>query len=386
MDRKWKSGAAVSPPALDNNSDGYATGGNPGTGTPATKPGAHWYHMVTEELLAFIAAAGVAFDKTVITQLRDAAVLLFDSQGIDPGGRLTLTTGVPVTTSDVSGATTIRYTPYKHDRVKLYDGNRWKWYTFTELSQTLADNTKSPAAAIANSNYDMFVWDDAGTLRCTRGRRWNEGAVAGSDTARGTGAGSTELEFFGGRWVNRFDITNGPLARRGLYVGTIRADGSSQANDTAARRHVWNTYNRVRRVLQATLEASANWTYTTATYRQANNNVLNQLDMVRGLNEDCVMAEVQAAVSNSNALNARVAIGLNSTTSFVPGCLSPFNNTGAGVVAHSTASWTGLPGLGRHVLTWIEISIATAGTTTWYGDAGSPGICGQSGINGSTFA
>src|SRR5687768_14049388 len=36
---------------------------------------------------------------------------------MDPGGRLTLTTGVPVTTSDVSGATTVYYVPYKHDKV-----------------------------------------------------------------------------------------------------------------------------------------------------------------------------------------------------------------------------------------------------------------------------
>lgn len=73
MDRKWKSGASVTPPlATDNASDGYATAGNPGTGTPATKPGPYWYHQITEELLAILAAAGVTPDKTVLTQLRDA--------------------------------------------------------------------------------------------------------------------------------------------------------------------------------------------------------------------------------------------------------------------------------------------------------------------------
>jgi|CXWL01.1.fsa_nt_gi hypothetical protein len=72
MDRKWKSGAAVAPPALDNASDGYATAGDPGSGTPATKPGPHWYHMVTEEILSVLAAAAIAADKAVVTQLRDA--------------------------------------------------------------------------------------------------------------------------------------------------------------------------------------------------------------------------------------------------------------------------------------------------------------------------
>lgn len=88
MDRKWKSGAAAAPPALDNASDGYATGGNPGGGVPATKPGAHWYHMITEELLAVINAAGIAFDKTDLTQLRDAILLLISAGSFVSGTRM----------------------------------------------------------------------------------------------------------------------------------------------------------------------------------------------------------------------------------------------------------------------------------------------------------
>lgn len=72
MDRYFKSGAAGAAPALDNASNGYATNGNPGGGVPATVPGAHWYHMITEELLAVIADAAIAFDKTNVTQVRDA--------------------------------------------------------------------------------------------------------------------------------------------------------------------------------------------------------------------------------------------------------------------------------------------------------------------------
>jgi hypothetical protein len=40
-----------------------------------------------------------------------------------PGGRLTLTSGTPVTTNDVTGATTIYYVPHNHDQVPLYDGS-----------------------------------------------------------------------------------------------------------------------------------------------------------------------------------------------------------------------------------------------------------------------
>jgi hypothetical protein len=100
MDHKWKSGAAVSPPTLDNASDGYATGGNPGTGTLATKPGAHWYHMTTEELLSVIIAADINPDKTDVTQLLASMQVMFD-------GGAALNGKVVVTASAVSHTWTI---------------------------------------------------------------------------------------------------------------------------------------------------------------------------------------------------------------------------------------------------------------------------------------
>lgn len=73
MDRKWKSGASGSPPSSsENSSDGYATGGNPGAGIAATKPGPWMWHSIVEEVLAVIAAGSVTLDKTVLTQMRDA--------------------------------------------------------------------------------------------------------------------------------------------------------------------------------------------------------------------------------------------------------------------------------------------------------------------------
>lgn len=73
MDRAFSSGAAGSPPSAPASpSVGYATSGNPSTATPATKPGAYWYHMITEELLAIIAAAGITNDKATLTQVASA--------------------------------------------------------------------------------------------------------------------------------------------------------------------------------------------------------------------------------------------------------------------------------------------------------------------------
>lgn len=82
MDRKHRSGAAGSPPSsADNASSGYPTNGNPGTGTPATVPGAWLFHMLIEEIMSVIEAAGITPDKTNVGQLLAA----LQSQGLFTG-------------------------------------------------------------------------------------------------------------------------------------------------------------------------------------------------------------------------------------------------------------------------------------------------------------
>jgi hypothetical protein len=299
-------------------------------------------------------------------------------QRSQPGGRLTLTTAVPVTTSDVSGATTVYYSPYKSNIVELYDGAKWVPKTFTEMSQTTSDTTKSPAAVANSSNYDVFVWSDSGTLRATRGPAWS------SDTARGAGAGTTELEQFEGRYVNKVAITNGPAARRGLYVGTIRSDGSAQINDTNVQRHVWNNHNRVQRAMRV-IEGTDSWTYSTATYRQANGSAANQLDIVIGLSEDAVSADVLAIGSNSGATVRGLFVGVGiDSTSVNSGTLNiPAQCTNT-VTGAPRSRYQGFPGIGRHTIVWLERAEGTD-TQTWFGDNGDTTLR-QTGIFGQVMA
>lgn len=79
MDRVYESGAAAAPPGQPASpSTGYPTAGNPQTAVPATKPGPWWYHMVTEELRAVIAAAGITPNHTDVSQLSTAIRRLID--------------------------------------------------------------------------------------------------------------------------------------------------------------------------------------------------------------------------------------------------------------------------------------------------------------------
>ncbi len=321
-----------------------------------------------------------ALSQVLAADLNDLQDFVVAVLGVVAGGRLTLTTAVPVTTSDVTGATTVRYAPYKHNRVLLYNGTRWMPHVFTELSQATSDASKSPFAVANNSNYDVFVWSDSGTVRATRGPAWT------SDTGRGTGAATTELEMLDGRLVNKIAITNGPAAQRGLYVGTVRSDGSAQINDSAAKRHVWNNYNRVLRSMRV-LEGTDTWNYTTNTFRQANASAANQISVVRGLDEDAMRAHVCGYASNSDAsgIGVAVAIGLDSTTTCHANTIAAPVHVMLTMAAQGpSAAWSGLPGLGLHDLVWLEKSGAT-GTTTWSGDAG--GAAGvQSGIIGEGLA
>lgn len=293
----------------------------------------------------------------------------------EPGGRLTLTSGTPVTTADVTGATSVFYSPYKSSLVPLFDGTNWAlWDIGAGLSQATTDNTKSPAAVVANSLYDMFVWNDSGTLRCTRGPPWT------SDTTRSTGVGTTELVQQNGRNVNKNAIANGPGALLGLYVGTVRSDASLHINDSLAKRHCWNAYGRVPRAMSVS-DAATTWSYSTATVRQANANAANQLDYLSGLSEDRLSVRVVGMCVNSTSTGRTVivGIGIDSTTALAAGSLA----AGVAVVGNDTAmaaSYVGYPGKGRHVATWLEMGNGTD-TQTWFGTTGGalPYLCGIQG-------
>lgn len=274
-------------------------------------------------------------------------------------GRLTLTSGLPVTTADVTAATTLYFTPYKGNRIALFDGTAtWKIYAFSELSIAVPATT--------STMYDLFMYDNAGTPTL-------ELTAWANDTTR-----ATALVLQNGVYVK-----TGATTRR--YLGSCRTTGvSGQTEDSLVKRYVWSYYNRVLRPMRVT-EATDTWTYTTATIRQANGAAANQLDFVLGVAEDIVKAKAQAAAINATGgINILVGIGLDSTSVFNSGGLFPNNTTTAssGIVG-LFSSYEAYIAVGRHFLSWNEYS-AAAGTTTWHGDSGDPAIS-QSGISGEIW-
>lgn len=319
------------------------------------------------------AASGIWYVAAFQTVLSGNTVSANVGQGL-PGGRLTLTTATPVLSADTTAQGTVFYTPYLSGRLPLYDGVSWVTRDFVEMSQTLADTTKSPAAGAANSVYDLFVWDDVGTLRCTRGPLWT------SATARGAGAGTTELVYQNGILLNANAITNGPGAKRGLYVGTVATDGSVQCNmmfapaaaagGTNNRLDVWNMYNRVN-VNSISRDSTDTWTYVTATMRSANNNANNRITAVFGLNEDGVRAQYHAFLINNNGGVGTIGVGLDSTSA-MSGVPATMARTATADPVAFDAVYSGLAGQGRHFFQALEQGAAAIGA--WCGDNAAPTI------------
>lgn len=294
-------------------------------------------------------------DARIVTPLKLAT---FVGANIDNGindFRLTLTTGLPVTTADVTGAGTLYLAPYCGNRIALYNSGVWTVRTSAQVSLALTLTSGKP--------YDIFA-------------EWNGSAVVLSslvwtdDTNRATALTTQDGVL----------VKSGNTAQR--YVGTIYASGANTTEDSFAKRYVWNYYNRVARPMRVT-EATDTWTYTTAAFRQANGAAANQLDFVVGVAEELVSAEVRAAFSNTNAnVISQAGIATEAaTTTLAAGCLNQ-GNVGqvANQIVAAAAAYSYYPAAGRRRLIWLEYSTAT-GTTTWYGDAGSPTII-QSGIFG----
>lgn len=303
-----------------------------------------------------------------------------------PQGRLTLTSATPVMGSSVAGATTVYYTPYGGNSVPIYNGTIMVPTVFSQLSQDTTDATKSPAACTADANYDLFVWNDGGTIRCTRGPTWNSGAVAGSNVARGTGAGSTELIFVNGTALNKNAIANGPAAQRGTYVGTIRSNtastidyifGTSGSGGVAGAFNVWNAYNRVD-VGCVVVDTSASYGYTSNTVRQAHASAGMQVSFVVGLQEDAVSANYTNVFLLAAVYGAHAAIGLGyDSVTFMSSRVFAASQAASELVCSPSATGIWNPGIGSHYVAALEENDGGPSANT-YNFAGGGSVDGLS--------
>lgn len=291
------------------------------------------YASSTGSAISFTSAATVALD--VIAQA--AQMMMYATQGVFPGGRLTATTAVPVTTSDVIGATSLFYTPHKSNIIVLWDGNMWTPVIFTE--QTLALGTVT-----SGNGYDVFGFISSGVLAIEK-LAWTSGS-----------ARATAVTLQDGRYCKSGDKTR-------LYLGsfyttsttTTEDSGGGTTTNVGGKRYVWNMYNRVPRFL-AVKDTTPAWTYTSAAIRIANANGSNIVQYFCGMSEDSLSARIAAGaeVKNNTTAAAFVGVGVDSNSTTSGHANAGFAAVSQTAIGPLVCNYFGPMLLGWHYLAWLE--------------------------------
>ena len=276
------------------------------------------------------------------------------AQNLDCHVRLTLTSGVPITTSSVTAATTIYATPYGGNSCFLYDGTNWSRLTFTETGLALGSDA-------ANTDYDLFAYNAGGVLTLER------------------------LAF-----TNQYDRTtnlalqNGVVVRNGAptrrWLGTYRTTATiGQTEDSLERRFVSNAYHCQPRQMRI-LEDAASWSGPLNNYRQANSKSSNQFAFVVGETR-LIRATVRTHANNTTPGGgiAYLAIGDGTTTRAMAGGFAVTQGT-TGITQSITANAEWYARVGNHTAVWLERA-AGATTATFFGTDGNADLL-QSGMFG----
>lgn len=273
-------------------------------------------------------------------------------------GRCTLESGVPISSTDQTGKTTLYFTPYKGNKVALYTGSQWRTYSFAQVSVAVPATT--------NQMYDVFLYDNAGTLTLDA-TAWT------NDTTRATALAEQDEVF----------VKTGATSR--LYICSFRTTGvSGQTEDSLAKRYVWNYYHRERRALRV-LETANSWAGGTGGWRQFNNSTANQVDIVVGVAEVTLQLTATAGAQNNvgSTAVAGVGIGEGVVNAFVAGMrgggVATPDTAGAGEFIQVTAVVEKMPAIGRQFYAMLEYS--TDANVTFFGDNNAATIT-ASGLGG----
>lgn len=290
----------------------------------------------------------------------------------NPDGRLTLSTGKPVMSSDVTAATTIYYDSYTGNGVPVYNGSAFQIMTIGSNEISMGLDAVTPHIAI-NNLYDVFGVNVSGALTLCAGPAWP------SSTSRGSGAGSTQISLLSGIWTNTVALTHcwggasgttdlGTIgASQGIYLGTFYATANGQtsvqfkptatAGGSAPIVGLFNAYNRVT-VSSNERDSTASWTYSTATWRAADGSTGNRVTFVDGLAQSFYRSWFTISVQSSGGNTVSTGMNLNSVSA-PPGTYAA-SNVSTGVQNTNLESWA--PALGLNYVQAMEF--VNSGTAT----------------------
>jgi len=277
-----------------------------------------------------------------------------------PQGRITFATGAPVMntvnlTMPVT-STIAYYTSYSGYNVPIFNGSKWSMETFASDLQNLnSDATYNPAATVASSIYDLFIWMKSGVMTLSRGPVWSSTILR-----------AMSLQRINGILTNASAITNGPAANQGTYVGSIMTNsannfvydtGSSATGGGRAWLGLWNMYNRIRAQCVVS-DSGGSYTYASNSWRVMRNAPGTYfIYLLCGQVEDVTDCNIwtESTSGGTSGQTMYAGIGLDSTTGNSLGAMDIAQCPVASTVAFSQqAFWKGLIGNGAHTLYPLE--------------------------------
>ena len=234
-------------------------------------------------------------------------------------GRLTLQSGVPISTSDQADKTNLYFTPYNGNKISLYNGASWITHKFTQRTLAVGGFT-------ASKPYDIFIHNNAGTLTLS-------GVVWTNNTTRAAALTTQDGVY----------VKTGATGYR--YLGTIYIDSGQKCQDTSTKKFVWNYYNRILRSMLVT-ETTIH-TYSGAARLWNNSSTNNLIMLVTGMSWINATANMSVRIrAGADGSSAWTYIYLDGADFMSPYLDSVKNMNDQYIQA--SASVTGLVGAGYH--------------------------------------
>jgi hypothetical protein len=241
-------------------------------------------------------------------------------------GRLTLESGVPVSSTDQTAKTILYFTPYVGNIISLYSGTTWEDKTFTEIH---IDLTETQSCTTVNDDATLTVTD---TSQLIAGMEISGTGIAGGTTiasitdathlemsTNATANATNNITFkipaskvvdvfaynlsgavklaFGSLWTNATTRATALTTKDGVPVltgsysisGTVYTEGklrwigtigttatAGQTEDSTTGRYVWNKYNKVRKSLRS-YNTDTSWTLSGGVAAREYQNGTNQI-------------------------------------------------------------------------------------------------------------
>jgi len=321
-----------------------------------------------------VSADGSTWKEALVIDRTTGAVRLpLSAQIVAPQGRLTLTSGTPVLTSDQTAKTTIYYTPYAGSVAPFWDGMSWVLASLAELSLALDSNSGHTGYHQSGKNFDLFLDHNGGAPRLVSGPAWSNDTTRAAAIARQNGIWLNAASMTARHGTNSGD-TVAIAASRASWIGTFRASADGQteyvlggiaAGGGAARLLLWNAYNRLP-VGVFVGDSTDNWTKTASGTRSVNASDSMRCSFVTGLAEDEAFGSYSdSAVPGTGAFLA-AGVGFDSTSTFSGRTGFQNNSNNACPIFGDFTTMA----LGFHYFQALEYS-SNNNTATFFGDSGS---------------